>query len=1670
MDLRSSKRQKLTHPQQPFSSTSPDSTPASSRLTHPISPQAQGQARRSRSFKSDSIDQLQEQGKPVKKRKLETSRDLLSISHQRESRTLGSTELSEESSSKYSLRPRRPKTSSTPLFESKIQHISRTRNTCKMPRSEKPSSSLRSKGSNKRSGQMSIESQETSIEREIFEERATEDRSEHEDETMEELGEDAIPDRGMSLGSFLRRNPSILFGRSAFLGGMTSSVSPSRFKIILANLREKNDQTIRLVALQELAEILAVSTEESLAGYFSAEPYIHELVDIMRGSDNPMFDNPELMVLACRCLANLMEALPATIGQIVYGGAVPVLCQKLLEIQYIDVAEQALTTLEKISVDYPSSIVREGGLAACLSFLDFFATNVQRTAVITAANCCTNIPYNCFSIVRDVIPILQQVVAGSDHKVVEQGCIAIARIVNSFKAHPAKLEELLQPSLLEVIIDMLLPSKNNNLSPSIHTQFLRLLGTISRTSFKLRTQLHKMNVGAKLYQIMSGVAFDLEIVQNEERRMVILQSMIHRNYDQIFETLSTIYELLPVVPNEGEFPSILPSPDTSDKPTSEDIAEKQQKFMEECRGELLSFAIILAPVLVDLYSSTVNIIVRQRVLTSLLRIVSNFHKSMLEETLKDIPFAPFLASILSQKDNNILVMDALHLSHDLLLKLPDIYLDLCEREGVIMELETEPDIQEVEEVAIEISGSLGCDEDHGVNGDDDEDDEDDVDEEESEMDDEVAVRHLTTTTQDGTDDMRQKATQILLTYEKARKEHESSAQASTNLKQLEILRDALEKGVDFDENFANLSTFFDSNPSKVSSYELLNSGILTALYSALTSDHPSRITIREAFCRRFMTPFSGSSQQSALSVLVRKLHELLGRSEKFEVYTAGDDYMDEKRRNSTSALSRQMKLRLIPEGSTDVGNISGMIISIHAIATFKTLDDFLRSRIFSSDISSSTPRRSLSSLLGARSIVPESIQTKSNVRTGKDHNTKETPLQRPRSISKGDDSHSEDGEESINVEETPGGRLVTKRSDGTQLLTPLSTPRQGTPSQIQNIEASRKHNTYAAALQSPPENWHFEFWIGNNVVAKDSTIYGAISKHCEVFALQSLSQTVQTIKFRKVSGPDSHISVPRPSAVDTLAQDINSRLAKYGNIGIIMQLLAALNDINSTWQEFFHGNTHLLSIKSIPSNVFINPKITAKFSRQLDEPLIIASSSLPSWCEDLALYCPFLLPFETRYLFLKSTAFGYSRSLTRWQSQQNRDTSRRGRVDDSKTLISRTPRQKVRMQRDRMLDSALKIFRTYGSPAAILEVEYYDEVGTGLGPTLEFYATVSKEFSQKSLSLWRGSNSSAGGSYVHTSEGLFPNPINVLTAKPETLGSLLAHFKGLGQFIARSMLDSRIIDIHFNPLFLRLAQTPASVIKSVGLIRHVDKDLFRALCLLDTYIAEKKRIKMLNIDAVSKGSLLDQVQIDDISLEDLCLHFTLPGFSDVELMPNGAETAVTIDNVESFVHAVIDFTVGSGIQRQIDAFREGFSSIFSFDSLRTLFVDELIMLFGQADEDWSIETLTTSIKADHGFHSESVTIKRLIEVMSEFDTSQRRQLLQFLTGSPRLPIGGFQSLSPPLTVVCKPNEPPLTSDDYLPSVMTCVNYLKLPDYSSKDVLRKRILSAAVEGRESFHLS
>jgi len=90
--------------------------------------------------------------------------------------------------------------------------------------------------------------------------------------------------------------------------------------------------------------------------------------------------------------------------------------------------------------------------------------------------------------------------------------------------------------------------------------------------------------------------------------------------------------------------------------------------------------------------------------------------------------------------------------------------------------------------------------------------------------------------------------------------------------------------------------------------------------------------------------------------------------------------------------------------------------------------------------------------------------------------------------------------------------------------------------------------------------------------------------------------------------------------------------------------------------------------------------------------------------------------------------------------------------------------------------------------------------------------------------------------------------------------------------------------------------------------------------------------------------------------------------------------------------------------------------------------------------------------------------------MSEFTSEERRKFLRFITGSPRLPPGGFKGLSPKLTFVRKEEEPPFKPDNYLPSVNTCFLYLKLPDYSSKEIMKENLLKAIEHGQSGFSLS
>jgi E3 ubiquitin-protein ligase TRIP12 len=62
--------------------------------------------------------------------------------------------------------------------------------------------------------------------------------------------------------------------------------------------------------------------------------------------------------------------------------------------------------LEKLSHEHPQAVLRQGGLVAVLSYLDFFQTGVQRVAVATAATMCRSLTPDSIDAVSTAVPIL----------------------------------------------------------------------------------------------------------------------------------------------------------------------------------------------------------------------------------------------------------------------------------------------------------------------------------------------------------------------------------------------------------------------------------------------------------------------------------------------------------------------------------------------------------------------------------------------------------------------------------------------------------------------------------------------------------------------------------------------------------------------------------------------------------------------------------------------------------------------------------------------------------------------------------------------------------------------------------------------------------------------------------------------------------------------------------------------------------------------------------------------------------------------------------------------------------------------------------------------------------------------------------------------------------------
>lgn len=765
-----------------------------------------------------------------------------------------------------------------------------------------------------------------------------------------------------------------------------------------------------------------------------------------------------------------------------------------------------------------------------------------------------------------------------------------------------------------------------------------------------------------------------------------------------------------------------------------------------------------------------------------------------------------------------------------------------------------------------------------------------------------------------------------------------------------------------------------------------------------------------------------SEGDTPLSVLVHKLQELLSRSEHFEVITVHQNTFDGNRSSAASMLAKQLRLKLVADEESEIPRAyRNIMVSIHAIATFKALDDYLRPRINLSerprsarrdpnggamanalaafaaaagipraappgqatDSSAPKPPRAGRRSSRRRIAAPDGASSSaSHEKTPKKEREDQTTGQEQlecmdeRQLPDDDemdemdavlddlDREMEDDEPEpdagpVSMEVASSGKVTARKEDGTRVSTPSGVPNlPRAPS-----SSSQALGTRPTATIQPPQDWHIEFSIGDQVISNDMTIYRAVQlsrDQPEEQSYRNVWATIHPIKFRRVPGPaplEGSLS-PAPDHSQSTGA-FPASLDKNKISSSILQLLSILHALNANLDDVFAGDYEANKpANPQPLSQFVNTKLTAKLNRQLEEPLIVASACLPSWSEDLARLYPFLFPFETRHLFLQSTSFGYSRSMTRWQNSQSTGDSRQDRHrDENRPFLGRLQRQKVRISRVRILESAIKVMELYGASPSVLEVEYFEEVGTGLGPTLEFYSSVSRAFAKKKLKLWRENESQSASEYAFGQQGLFPAPMNEKVAESENGRKVLHLFRMLGKFVARSMLDSRIIDISFNPTFFRTGENDEPVAPSLGAVKTVDKDLASSLKLLRKFALAKKAIDgNMVLNAEGRAKRIGEIEFESVHIEDLELDFTLPGYPEIELIPNGANTSVTIHNIGEYVDRVIDLTLGSGVRRQAEAFRAGFSQVFPYSALRAFTPDELVMLFGRVEEDWSLES------------------------------------------------------------------------------------------------------------------
>ncbi|XP_033953466.1 E3 ubiquitin-protein ligase TRIP12 isoform X3 [Pseudochaenichthys georgianus] len=1556
------------------------------------------------------------------------------------------------------------------------------------------------------------------------------------------------------------------------------SGASSKAQQLLQGLQATGDESQQLQAAIEMCQLLVMGNEETLGG-FPVKSVVPALITLLQ-----MEHNFDIMNHASRALTYMMEALPRSSAVVV--DAIPVFLEKLQVIQFIDVAEQALTALEMLSRRHSKAILQAGGLADCLLYLEFFSINAQRNALAIAANCCQSITPDEFHFVADSLPLLTQRLTHQDKKSVESTCLCFARLVDNFQHEENLLQEVASRDLLTNIQQLLVVTPPV-LSSGMFIMVVRMFSLMCSNCPCLAVQLMKQNIAETLRFLLCGASNGSCQEQIE---------LVPRSPQELYELTSLICELMPCLPREGIFAvdvmlkkgsaqttegaiwqwrddrglwhpynridSRIIEQINEDTGTARGIQRKpnplanpntgghQEVRREDARAQLMKddpelakcFIKTLFGVLYEVYSSSAGPAVRHKCLRAILRIIFFADAELLKDVLRNHSVSSHIASMLSSQDLKI-VVGSLQMAEILMQKLPDVFSVYFRREGVMHQVKN---LSESESFLV-TSPPKACP---------------------------SGTASLCTTTistasttsannatpdlgspsfQHSMDDSLDLSPQGRLSDVLKRKrlpkrgprrpkyspprdddkvDNQAKSPTSTQSPKSSFLaslnpktwgklgaqtnnansepsrtagvsglarappKDSISNNRDkikawiketaskFVERYFSSENVDGSNPalnvlqrlctateqlnlqvdggieclveissivseSDVSSFEIQHSGLVKQLLVYLTSSSDRELLSRDVRLKRFLHVFAGCpvpgmelagrldpTENAPYLALVHKMNSCLSQMEQFPVKVHDFPSGNGNGSRGSQALkffnTHQLKCQLQRHPDcTNVKQWKGGPVKIDPLALVQAIERYLvvrgygRIREEDEDSDDDGSDDEIDESLAAQFLNSGSVRHRLQFYIG-DHLLpyNMTVYQAVRQYS----LQAEEERESTDDEANPLGRAGIWTKTHTIWYKPVREDEDGSKDAV----GGKRGRAQTAPTKTSPRN---------------------AKKQDELWHDGVCPSVVNPLETYLTSEPPENITFEDPSLEVNL-------------------LLRVLHSISRFW---FYLYENAVCKEIIATSEFINSKLTAKANRQLQDPLVIMTGNIPTWLIELGKTCPFFFPFDTRQMLFYVTAFDRDRAM-----QRLLDTNPEINQSDSQDsrVAPRLDRKKRTINRDELLKQAESVMQDLGSSRAMLEIQYENEVGTGLGPTLEFYALVSQELQRADLGLWRGEEvtlanpkgSHEGTKYMFSSRGLFAVPFG-RTTKPAHIAKIKMKFRFLGKLMAKAIMDFRLLDLPLGLPFYKWMLRHEMSISSHDLV-NIDPGVAKSIQHLEDIIRQKKRLEQdrsQTRETLQQG--LESLNMNGCSVEDLGLDFTLPGYPNIELKKGGKDFPVTIYNLEEYLRLVVYWTLNEGVSRQFESFREGFESVFPLHHLQYFYPEELDQLLcGSKSETWDVKTLMECCRPDHGYTHDSRAVRFLFEVLSSFDAEQQRLFLQFVTGSPRLPVGGFRSLNPPLTIVRKTFESTENPDDFLPSVMTCVNYLKLPDYSSIDIMREKLLIAAREGQQSFHLS